>query len=318
MESDAASEAGAKPSEVDMSDDALSDSGYFGAPSPIHTLEFWLPPSPSPSPDLVLASSRASLRRNAAARSRKTSPPGPTNTTTQHPYTPTKTAIRSGAPQYPFTPDSTRKPALRRAASATLPPPGPAPWDASPTRDRASESPVQRQLHSTFTTLENIISATPPTDEQMEFVLGQLESITTTLLPRGDESLQTDAQLSIEQGQSDMASQDPVLSREEAERYISEVEIFVTKVKKHAEDYKLRLEEAKKLHALSEGIIANLQQEKQLHQEIIESLKQELREARTPRRGKHHKIYVKVEKPSGIWAAFREALDEAGKLMYVW
>jgi hypothetical protein len=105
--------------------------------------------------------------------------PKPHHTVTEPaPYTPTKTSSlldhhAPGALRYPYTPESSR--ILRASTVGSL---SPIPWDGD---SHYSASPVQSALSSCIAHFEHLTATRELTDDQMEYIVGQFENMTSYL-----------------------------------------------------------------------------------------------------------------------------------------
>ena len=200
------------------------------------------------------------------------------------PYTPTKSFSDDGAQphdpngplQYPYTPDSARASRTFSFPSADF-----------PTRPHLATSPVQKALSSCILTLETLVKTREPDDEQMEYIVAQIEALASSLSSPesgsrdGEESIFPDlarqlraAGLGISgasgidsplrsRSEERAKSKAKAKSAEEAEgaHYISEVETYIQGVRKHTEDLKMRMEEIKQLNSIQLEVIDDLRKE---------------------------------------------------------
>ncbi|KAL6710703.1 hypothetical protein ACN47E_007760 [Coniothyrium glycines] len=185
------------------------------------------------------------------------------------PYTPTKNPnarnlYANGALRYPYTPDSSR--ILQR--SITELPSSPVPWDVplehSPEH---SPSPVQHALSSCISHFENLIQSHHPDEDQMEYIIGQFESMASYLsAPEAqtkttDEHLFSDpeAGLGIGRGEhSNGLAQKAALINQE---YMAEVDNYIEGVRKYIGDLKMRLDEVKALNSIQCDVIHDLRRQ---------------------------------------------------------
>lgn len=192
-----------------------------------------------------------------------------TTATAPAPYTPTKTYSLDGlhahgAPQYPYTPDSSR--ILRRNTEL---PSSPIPWDDY---DEQSPSPVQNALSSCIAHFENLLQMRQPDEDQMEYIVGQFEAMASYLSAPDAQSRGTDEHLFSDQdlglgGLGITANPDasPITDTSlEAnpasvnEQYVAQVETYITGVQKYIQDLKMRMDEVKTLNSIQLDVIHDL------------------------------------------------------------
>ena len=205
--------------------------------------------------------SRKPRRGNAHNNPLGISRPQPHHTVTEPaPYTPTKTSSllehhAPGALRYPYTPESSR--ILRSDDAGPLSPPPP--WDDG---SRSSASPVQSALSSCIAHFENLTASRELTDDQMEYIVGQFENMTSYLAaPDAQTKRGTDDLFS---GGDSPRPASPRLTAdfvEEDNSYISEVGRYIEGVQMYTADLKERFEEAKALNEIQLSIIDNLRKD---------------------------------------------------------
>lgn len=134
----------------------------------------WPPLEPRPG-----TPGRKSRRCDTPHEPLNVSRPKPHHTVTEPaPYTPTKTSSlldhhAPGALRYPYTPESSR--ILGASTTGSL---SPIPWDRD---SHYSASPVQSALSSCIAHFENLTATRELTDDQMEYIVGQFENMTSYL-----------------------------------------------------------------------------------------------------------------------------------------
>ncbi|CBX93529.1 predicted protein [Plenodomus lingam JN3] len=200
------------------------------------------------------------------------------------PYTPTKSqqqvqhsglhygnAQAQGLPRYPYTPDSTRIP--RRQTERTL---SPVPWD---THSSHSSSPVQHALSSCIVHFENLLQTREPDEDQMEYIVGQLEAMANYLSSHGapfqiiEEQVSTNGQLPTDEqvstapeeigpGSPQSSGKDKV-EKEMSGEYIAEVGRYIEGVRGYATNLKSRLDEVKMLNSIQLDVIKDLRSQVQ-------------------------------------------------------
>jgi hypothetical protein len=173
------------------------------------------------------------------------------------PYTPTKTFSLDdhahGALRYPYTPESSR--ILRASTTGSL---SPIPWD---NESNHSASPVQSALSSCIAHFQNFILTRQPTDDQLEYIVGQFEAMTTYLSVPESQTKSTAEYLfsdidNLASGTPNM-QQDPDIVNANAE-YFAQVGTYIEGVTKYTEDLKMRLEEVKTLNRAQLAVIDDL------------------------------------------------------------
>lgn len=183
-------------------------------------------------------------------------------------YTPTKSfslhnaTDAQGAPQYPYTPDSSR--ILRRNTERAL---SPMPWDDYSDH---SSSPVQHALSSCIAHFENLIQTRQPDEDQMEYIVGQFEAMASYLsAPEAqtkatDEHLFSDPEHSLGLASTDSQKADADIEAKSAlvnQEYVAEVGRYIDSVKKYIEDLKMRLDEVKTLNSIQLDVIYDLRRQ---------------------------------------------------------
>ncbi|KAG9205190.1 hypothetical protein G6514_008767 [Epicoccum nigrum] len=197
---------------------------------------------------------RGNARNNALGISR----PQPHHTVTEPaPYTPTKTSSLlenhpSGALRYPYTPESSR--ILRPSDVGPL-----SPWDNG---SRSSASPVQSALSSCIAHFENLTASRELTDDQMEYIVGQFENMTSYLAaPDAQTKRGTDDLFSGGDSPRPASPRLAADAEEEDSSYISEVGRYIEGVQIYTADLKQRFEEAKALNEIQLAMIDNLRKD---------------------------------------------------------
>jgi hypothetical protein len=166
-----------------------------------------------------------------------------------------------GALRYPYTPDSSRM--LRRSAEL---PSSPTPWDDY---SEHSASPVQSALSSCLAHFENLIHSQHPDEDQMEYIVGQFEAMTSYLSAPDAQSRSTDDHLfnEPESGFDMTDAQDARLAErdhvtiEAHEAYVANVGNYIEGVKRYTEDLKMRLDEVKTLNSIQLDVINGLRRQ---------------------------------------------------------
>lgn len=183
--------------------------------------------------------------------------PKPAHTVTEPaPYTPTKTSSllehhAPGALRYPYTPESSR--VLRASTVGSL---SPIPWD---TDSHYSTSPVQSALSSCIAHFENLTSTRELTDDQMEYVVGQFENMTSYLAAPDAQTKKSTEDLFS--GASSPRTKSPTLGAASAHpesSYMAEVGRYIEGVQIYTADLKRRFDEAKALNEIQLAIIDDL------------------------------------------------------------
>lgn len=186
-----------------------------------------------------------------------TARPKPQHTVTEPaPYTPTKTSSlleqhAPGALRYPYTPESSR--ILRASTVGSL---SPIPWD---TGSRSSASPVQSALSSCIAHFENLTAERELTDDQMEYIVGQFEAMTSYLAAPDAQTKKGADDLFSGSDSPRPASPMPAAQvTEDDGSYMAEVGKYIEGVQIYTADLKRRFEEAKALNAIQLAIIDGL------------------------------------------------------------
>jgi hypothetical protein len=195
---------------------------------------------------------------NKDTRCDSASEPHPTSTLSEPtPYTPTKTFTLGehahGALRYPYTPESSR--ILRPGTAGS---PSPIPWDHE---SIYSASPVQSALSSCIAHFQNFIMTRHPTDDQLEYVVGQFEAMTTYLSAPESQTKNTAEYLfsdfdSPVIGTSE-EQQEPSATQVNAE-YVARVGAYIEGVTKYTEELKAHMEEVKALNRAQLAMIEDL------------------------------------------------------------
>ena len=173
------------------------------------------------------------------------------------PYTPTKTfnldEHAHGALRYPYTPESSR--ILRASTAGSL---SPVPWDNESIH---SASPVQSALSSCIAHFQNFIMTRHPTDDQLEYVVGQFEAMTTYLSAPESQTKNT-AEYLFSEFDSPMIGppeeQQEKSALEANAEYVAQVEAYIEGVTKYTEELKAHLEEVKTLNHAQLAMIEDL------------------------------------------------------------
>lgn len=204
--------------------------------------------------------SRKGKRGNAHNNPLGISRPQPHHTVTEPaPYTPTKTSSllehhAPGALRYPYTPESSR--ILR---PNDVGPPSPILWDNG---SRSSASPVQSALSSCIAHFEDLTASRELTDDQMEYIVGQFENMTSYLAaPDAQTKRGTDDLFSGGDSPRPTSPQLTADVLEEDSSYISEVGRYIEGVQIYTADLKQRFEEAKALNEIQLAMIDNLRKD---------------------------------------------------------
>ncbi|KAJ8111410.1 hypothetical protein OPT61_g5995 [Boeremia exigua] len=186
--------------------------------------------------------------------------PKPLHTVTEPaPYTPTKTSSlldhhAPGALRYPYTPESSH--ILRPSTAGSL---SPIPWD---TGSRSSASPVQSALSSCIAHFENLTAERELTDDQMEYIVGQFENMTSFLAAPDAQTKKGADDLFSGADSPRPASPKPTTHiAEDDSSYMAEVGKYIEGVQIYTADLKKRFEEAKALNEIQLTIIDGLRRD---------------------------------------------------------
>jgi hypothetical protein len=164
-----------------------------------------------------------------------------------------------GALRYPYTPDSSK--ILRRNTELPSSPPS---WDQY---SEHSSSPVQNALSSCLAHFEDLIHSQQPDEDQMEYIVGQFEVMTSFLAAEDSQTKKTDEHLFSETdgaglgitGEDDAHTTDTeFIPKETHDAYAAEVGSYIEGVKKHIYDLKMRLDEVKMLNSIQLDVIEDL------------------------------------------------------------
>lgn len=175
------------------------------------------------------------------------------------PYTPTKTSSlldhhAPGALRYPYTPESSRM--LRANTVGSL---SPIPWD---TDSNYCASPVQSALSSCIAHFENLASTRELTDDQMEYIVGQFENMTSYLTAPDAQTKESTEDLFLVPDSPYVDSPRPKAEvTEDYCNYMSEVGKFIEGVQIYTADLKRRFDEAKALNEIQLAIIDGLRKD---------------------------------------------------------
>ncbi|KAJ4991069.1 hypothetical protein SVAN01_03419 [Stagonosporopsis vannaccii] len=206
------------------------------------------------------APGRQSKRLDTPNEPLSISRPKPLHTVTEPaPYTPTKTSNLleqhvPGALRYPYTPESSR--ILRASTVGSL---SPIPWD---TGSRSSASPVQSALSSCIAHFENLTAERELTDDQMEYIVGQFEAMTSYLAAPDAQTKKGADDLFSGSGSPRPASLKSATSvAEDDGSYMAEVGKYIEGVQIYTADLKRRFEEAKALNEIQLAIIDGLRRD---------------------------------------------------------
>jgi hypothetical protein len=181
-----------------------------------------------------------------------------------------------GAPRYPYTPDSSRM--LRRSTEL---PSSPSPWDDF---SEDSSSPIQNALSSCIAHFENLIQTRQPDEEQMEYIVGQFESMAAHLSAPEAQSKETDEELFAdaehdeeEVEEAEVHTESEVLAEEKLhhQAYVEEVGNYVAGVQKYILDLRMRMDEIKTLNSIQLDVINDLRKQMKI---IRQSMREELEE----------------------------------------
>ncbi|KAF3008892.1 hypothetical protein E8E13_011161 [Curvularia kusanoi] len=196
--------------------------------------------------------------------------PKPLHTVTEPaPYTPTKTSSlldhhATGALRYPYTPESSR--ILRPSDVGAL---SPIPWDAG---SRSSASPVQNALSSCIAHFENLTATRELTDDQMEYIVGQFENMTSYLSAPDAQTKKGTDDLFFGGDSPRPASPESVADHaEKDESYIAEVGKYIEGVQIYTAELEKRFEETKALNEIQLAIIDNLRRDLDAAQQNMQS-----------------------------------------------
>lgn len=206
------------------------------------------------------ASGRRGKRCDTPNEPLSISRPKPLHTVTEPaPYTPTKTSSlleqhAPGALRYPYTPESSR--ILRASTAGSL---SPIPWD---TGSRSSASPVQSALSSCIAHFENLTAERELTDDQMEYIVGQFEAMTSYLAAPDAQTKKGADDLFSGSDSPRPASPKPATQVAEADgSYMAEVGKYIEGVQIYTADLKRRFAEAKALNKIQLAIIDELRKD---------------------------------------------------------
>ncbi|KAF2730025.1 hypothetical protein EJ04DRAFT_55816 [Polyplosphaeria fusca] len=289
--------------------------------SPLPIARPWTPP------DMDETSSAPNSTTWSAAL---TTPP-PSTSLPPAPFAP-QTPMKPSRPTYPYTPDSARAPSRLPALS-------PMPWQRKRTPSTSASSttsPVQSALFSCLNGLEQLIHTQEPNDAQMEYIVAQLESISSYLSAPEAQSRVSDDHLfdaeggffggGVGMGDSGIADMGASVmvgrvgrkekgeeEREDAQvvqRYREEVDAYVRGVRKHIEALKSRMGEVAELNSI--------------HLEIIRELRRELGERDGQRREEEEDVEEEKREKGGwlrpggwaVFGALGDALDEFGEMFF--
>lgn len=182
-----------------------------------------------------------------------------------------------GALRYPYTPDSSR--ILRRSTELPSSPP---PWDEY---SEQALSPVQDALSSCLAHFENLLQSQQPDEDQMEYIVGQFEAMTSYLSAPDSQTRRTEEHLfsevdvtpgtglGITDEDDGHAADTDYISKEAHEAYVAHVGSYIEGVKKYIEDLKMRLDEVKTLNNIQLDVIEDLRRQmKTVHQGMRSSL----------------------------------------------
>ncbi|KAH7117067.1 hypothetical protein B0J11DRAFT_442997 [Dendryphion nanum] len=285
---------------------------------PVEELRNRWPLSATPSPNLPTTPVQKPARRAPPPHLHE--PNAHTVDPVHRPYTPTKTLIHKNGhphthpapPQYPYTPDSARTTLSRTHTFPTAAPLPPMPWYAA----NNEANPVQQALLSCLSNLEHLISTSQPTDTQMDYIIAQIEAISSYLSAPDAQSRQTDDVL-FEELENVLLDNDDVPSKNGiAELYVLEVGSYIDAVKKNVEDLKTRLEETKQLNEIQLEIISDLRMERRAmeRKRVLEENAKKIYKTPSGRR-----IVTQIPpQRNSFWNALGEALDDFGKAFFEW
>ncbi|KAF3048026.1 hypothetical protein E8E12_007489 [Didymella heteroderae] len=204
--------------------------------------------------------------------------PKPHHTVTEPaPYTPTKTSslLDHHAPaalRYPYTPESSR--ILRASIVDSL---SPIPWDAD---SHYSASPVQSALSSCIAHFEHLTATRELTDDQMEYIVGQFENMTSYLTAPDAQTKEGTDDLFSGSDSPRPASPKPNVQEEDSS-YMAEVAKYIEGVQIYTADLKRRFDEAKALNEIQLAIIDDLRRDMSaVQQNMQDSLESSPRQQR--------------------------------------
>ncbi|KAF1924691.1 uncharacterized protein M421DRAFT_424578 [Didymella exigua CBS 183.55] len=219
------------------------------------------------------------------------------------PYTPTKTSSlldhhAPGALRYPYTPESSR--ILRASTVGSL---SPVPWDGG---SHYSASPVQSALSSCIAHFEHLTATRELTDDQMEYVVGQFENMTSYLAaPDAQTKTGTDDLFSGPDSPRPISPKPKAQATEEDSSYMAEVAKYIEGVQIYTADLKRRFDETKALNEIQLAIIHDLRRDmsamQQNMQGSLESSPPKERRASSPRR----------KDVDSSWESIDTAVDDA-------
>jgi hypothetical protein len=233
--------------------------------------------------------------------------PKPHHTVTEPaPYTPTKTSSlldhhAPGALRYPYTPESSR--ILRASTVGSL---SPIPWDGD---SHYSASPVQSALSSCIAHFEHLTATRELTDDQMEYIVGQFENMTSYLAAPDAQSKRGTDDLFAGVDSPRPASPEPQ-AQEEDSSYMAEVAKYIEGVQIYTADLKRRFDEAKALNEIQLTIIDDLRKDMSaVQQNMQDSLESS---PRTPRRVMPRRVSSAGRKDvDSSWESIETAVDDA-------
>jgi hypothetical protein len=233
--------------------------------------------------------------------------PKPHHTVTEPaPYTPTKTSSlldhhAPGALRYPYTPESSR--ILRASTVGSL---SPIPWDGD---SHYSASPVQSALSSCIAHFEHLTATRELTDDQMEYIVGQFENMTSYLAAPDAQSKRGTDDLFAGMDSPRPASPEPQ-AQEEDSSYMAEVAKYIEGVQIYTADLKRRFDEAKALNEIQLAIIDDLRKDMSaVQQNMQDSLESS---PRTPRRVMPRRVSSAGRKDvDSSWESIETAVDDA-------
>lgn len=237
---------------------------------------------------------KKSQRRDASNKPLSISRPKPSHTVTEPvPYTPTKTSSlldhdAPGALRYPYTPESSR--VLRASTVGSL---SPIPWD---TGSRSSASPVQNALSSCIAHFENLTATRELTDDQMEYIVGQFENMTSYLAAPDAQSKKGTDDLFSGADSPRPASPNPATETTEDSSYITEVGRYIEDVQLYTTELERRFQETKALNEIQLTIIDGLRKELAAGQQNMQNpLTSNVSEPDTSRRTKIDSSWGSIE-----------------------
>ncbi|KAF2622579.1 hypothetical protein BU25DRAFT_415078 [Macroventuria anomochaeta] len=219
------------------------------------------------------------------------------------PYTPTKTCSllenhAPGALRYPYTPESSR--ILRASTVGSL---SPIPWD---TDSHYSVSPVQNALSSCIAHFEHLTATRELTEDQMEYIVGQFENMTSYLAAPDVQTKEGTEDLFSGGDLPRPASPQPNAKvTEDDGSYMAEVGKYIEGVQIYTADLKRRFDEAKALNEIQLAIIDDLRRDmhavQQNMQDSLHSSPREQRRASSPGR----------KDVDSSWESMETAVDDA-------